>query len=145
MIKSILVALDTSERAISVFDAAADLARRYAASLRLLRVIELPPDIAPAGATNGDPVPAHLTQKVTKELMDVSRRATGVTFEAPVVAFGRPWREVLLAASKLDVDLIVIGSHGYHGWDRVLGTTAARVMNHADRHVMVIHDRAKRA
>jgi nucleotide-binding universal stress UspA family protein len=143
MIKSILVALDTSERAIGVFDAGADLARRFAASLRLLRVVELPPDIPPAGATHGDPAPAQLTRTLTKELVDLSRRATGVTFEAPVIAFGRPWREVLQTASKLDVDLIVIGSHGYHGWDRVLGTTASRVANLADRHVMVIHDRQK--
>jgi nucleotide-binding universal stress UspA family protein len=37
------------------------------------------------------------------------------------------------------VDLIVIGSHGYHGLDRVLGTTAARVSNLARRNVLVVH------
>jgi nucleotide-binding universal stress UspA family protein len=34
--------------------------------------------------------------------------------------------------------LIVIGSHGYGGLDRVLGTTAARVVNHALCSVLVV-------
>ena len=34
--------------------------------------------------------------------------------------------------------LIVIGSHGYGGIDHLLGTTAARVVNHADRPVLVV-------
>jgi nucleotide-binding universal stress UspA family protein len=36
------------------------------------------------------------------------------------------------------VDLIVIGSHGYDALDRLLGTTAAKVVNHADRSVLVV-------
>jgi universal stress protein F len=44
------------------------------------------------------------------------------------------------AAAENDVDMIVIGSHGYHGLDRVLGTTAAKVVNHADRSVLVVRD-----
>lgn len=144
MIERILVALDTSDRAPGVLDAAVDLARKFAASLRLLRVVELPPDIPPAGATHGDPVPAEIERTVALQLMDMSRRATGVMFESPVVAFGRPWREVLVAAAKFDVDLVVIGSHGFYGWDRVLGTTAARVANLSDRNVLVVHQRPAR-
>ena len=43
------------------------------------------------------------------------------------------------------MDLIVLGSHGYHVLDRILGTTAARVANLAHRNVFVVHDRAERA
>jgi nucleotide-binding universal stress UspA family protein len=43
-----------------------------------------------------------------------------------------------LIATEEDVDLIVIGSHGYHDADRVLGTTAAKVVNHADHSVLVV-------
>ena len=42
------------------------------------------------------------------------------------------------AAREHDVDLIVIGSHGYGILDRLLGTTAAKVVNHADRSVLVV-------
>ena len=35
-------------------------------------------------------------------------------------------------------DLIVIGSHGYAGIDRLLGTTAAKIVNHAATSVLVV-------
>ena len=35
-------------------------------------------------------------------------------------------------------DLIVIGSHGYSGIDRLIGTTAAKVVNHAKQSVLVV-------
>ena len=36
--------------------------------------------------------------------------------------------------------MIVIGSHGYGGLDRILGTTAARVVNHALCSVFVVRE-----
>ena len=36
--------------------------------------------------------------------------------------------------------MIVIGSHGYDTLDKVLGTTAAKIVNHADRSVLVVRD-----
>jgi nucleotide-binding universal stress UspA family protein len=56
-----------------------------------------------------------------------------------VIRFGVPWRKILDAADELDVDLIVMGSHGYGGFDRLLGTTAAQVANRARRNVLVVH------
>lgn len=141
--KSILVAVDTSRRAPHVVDAASEIAHKFGATLRLLRVIELPPDIPPAGATHGDPVPSQVAQNVIQELNDLAMRTTGVMIGPPLVSFGRAWREIIDAAAKHDVDLIVVGSHGYHGWDRVLGTTAARVANLADRDVLVVHERKR--
>jgi nucleotide-binding universal stress UspA family protein len=38
----------------------------------------------------------------------------------------------------VEAALILIGSHGYSGLDHLLGTTAARVVNHADRSVLVV-------
>ena len=37
------------------------------------------------------------------------------------------------------VIMTVIGSHGYGGWDRVLETNAARVVDRAGRSVLVVH------
>jgi nucleotide-binding universal stress UspA family protein len=45
-------------------------------------------------------------------------------------------------SDELDVDLIVLGSHGYYGMDRILGTTAANVANLAHRGVLVVRERA---
>ena len=41
----------------------------------------------------------------------------------------------------MKADLIVLGSHGYHGLDRLLGTTAGKVVNLARRNVLVVHGR----
>ncbi len=54
------------------------------------------------------------------------------------VALGVPWQAVCKAAVDEKADLIVIGSHGYGGIDHLLGTTAAKVVNHADRPVLVV-------
>ena len=51
---------------------------------------------------------------------------------------GSPWSTIVATARELSADLIVIGSHGYQGVDHVLGTTAAKVVNHADRSVLVV-------
>jgi nucleotide-binding universal stress UspA family protein len=51
-----------------------------------------------------------------------------------------PWRGICEAARREDAALVVIGSHAYGGIERLLGTTAAQVVNHADRSVLVVRD-----
>lgn len=145
MIKRILVALDDSRRAPGVMDAAAELARRFAADLFLLRVLSLPPEFPPAAhVSHHDDLPAHLAAVARGELEALAARATGVTVATPVLLrSGPPWSGILEAADELQVDLIVIGSHGYKGFDRVLGTTAASVANQATCSVLVVHERPR--
>ena len=40
-------------------------------------------------------------------------------------------------SARSERHLVIIGSHGYGGIDHLLGTTAARIVNHADRPVLV--------
>ena len=58
--------------------------------------------------------------------------------EATLVGVGSPWEAVCHAAETRHVDLVVVGSHGYRGIDRVLGTTAAKIVNHAPCSVLVV-------
>jgi nucleotide-binding universal stress UspA family protein len=51
---------------------------------------------------------------------------------------GSPWDAIVRVAREEDVDAIMIGSHGYEVLDRIIGTTAAKVVNHADRTVIVV-------
>jgi nucleotide-binding universal stress UspA family protein len=55
-----------------------------------------------------------------------------------LAAFATPWDGICRAARDEGVDLIALGSHGYGGLDRILGTTATKVVNHADRNVLVV-------
>jgi len=143
MIQSILACLDGSPRASGVFDMAAEVAERFGAKLRLFRVVTLPPEIPPAAhVSHGDPLSAYLAATAIEELARLAQRAPRVQMEPPMVREGLPpWRQILATAAELDVDLIVLGSHGYHGVDYLLGTTAGRVVNLARRPVLVVHDR----
>ena len=55
-----------------------------------------------------------------------------------LVRTGSPWSAICAAAREHDADLIVLGAHGYDAVDHILGTTAAKVVNHADRSVLVV-------
>jgi nucleotide-binding universal stress UspA family protein len=142
VIERILVALDGSPRSAGVLAAAAEIGRRFDAELLPLRVVFIPAEFPPsAHVPHGDPLRVHVVDEAGRALAALVASVTGVRFGAPTVLQGQPWRAILQAAADLDVDLVVIGSHGYHGLDRVLGTTAGKVANVADRNVLVVHDR----
>jgi nucleotide-binding universal stress UspA family protein len=144
MIVNVLVALDGSRRAPGVFDAAAEVAMRFGAVLHPFRAIFVPPEFPAAGAgTPRDPLPEYLSREAMGELAQLAARAPYRTAQ-PIVRVGQPWRLILELADELGVELIVLGSHGYHGFDRILGTTAARVANLARHNVLVVHEQADR-
>jgi universal stress protein F len=137
--KRILVAIDGSPRAATVVAAAARMAELASANLVLFRAIGVPSDM-----------PREVLNLLDRSLEDVlignahselERFAAGLPkgrVERIVTPFATAWDGICRTARELDVDLIVIGSHGYSGIDRVLGTTAAKVVNHADRNVLVV-------
>lgn len=82
---------------------------------------------------------ALLESEARAALLALMNATSGVDFGPPIIFVGEPWRNIV-TAHKLDVDLIVVGSHRHHGpLDRALGTVAAKVVNHADRNVLVVH------
>lgn len=139
--KNILVALDNSDRAPKTLQAALLFAEKTGAKLTLLRAIpwptELPSHAYPLTPADFEAVSERISQE---ELESLSKDAPKERIAACLVRFGTPWREICDAAKELDVDLIVMGAHGYSFMERVLGTTAARVSNHADRSVYLVRE-----
>jgi nucleotide-binding universal stress UspA family protein len=137
--KKMLVALDGSSRQADVLGAALALARKTGAELVLFRGVGLPADL-PAEALSIPPeqVPNLLEARASRDLEALKARLPAGVHSHVKVLLGSPWQAIDAAARSEDVDLIVIGSHGYGGLDRVLGTTAAKVVNHADRSVLVV-------
>ena len=137
--KRILVALDGSPRAPKVLEAAARLAELTGGKLVLYRAITVSPDL-PREAfveTNRrleDILIANAREDLTRVAADVRPELVDKT----VIALAIPWDGICRAARECEADLIVIGSHGYGGLDRILGTTAGKVVNHADRNVLVV-------
>jgi nucleotide-binding universal stress UspA family protein len=135
----ILVGLDASPRAQSVIDAATQLARHTGAKLLLFRAVGVPHEIPVEAYTMTPADLAELLEREAKEYLDrlAADLPAGMVAET-VVHVGVPWQGVCAAANLHRADLIVIGSHGYSGLDRVIGTTAAKVVNHARQSVLVV-------
>jgi nucleotide-binding universal stress UspA family protein len=140
-LKRILAAVDGSARADHVTAVARAVGASFKAQVHLFRAVRVPQDFPPAAHTTTDNVTAFLIDEAAAGLKALAASYPGVIVEEPMLESGEPWRSILATARRLDVDLIVIGSHGYGGWDRLLGTTAASLVNRADRHVWVVHDR----
>lgn len=138
----ILVAVDSSARARDVLTAAIDLARRTDAKLRLLRVVGLPPELPPGvfAAPPTQLVETYL-DAAKRDLTDLEQLVPEDLLDGATVQVGVAWDGICSYAKEHDVDMIVIGSHGYGILDRLVGTTAAKVVNHADRSVLVVRSR----
>lgn len=134
-----LVALDPSERAGGVLAAAASLATRIGAELVLVRATgvsgELPPE---AYASDPDEIAKVLVHRAGEELEALAKGLAPGLVQAVRVEQGRAWEVICRVAGEENVDLVVIGAHGYGAVERFLGTVASKVVNHADRPVLVV-------
>jgi len=137
--KRILVCLDASPRAAFVLETATDLAQRTGAKLVLLRSVGLPAEIdqefyVHAAASMTD----LLVDKAKKDLDVLTKDVPAGVIEGYDVHIGTPWDTICREAKERDADLVILGSHGYSGLDRILGTTAAKVVNHCEVSVLVV-------
>jgi nucleotide-binding universal stress UspA family protein len=142
--KRILVAVDNSPRALGVIDAAVALAHEKDAKLVLFRSVGIPPDLpVEALSTTPSGLVDVLLERARDGLDKLAQSLPANVLAGVEVAVGVPWQGICRQATLDDVDLIVIGAHGYGGVDRLLGTTAAKVVNHADRTVVVVREKPK--
>jgi nucleotide-binding universal stress UspA family protein len=139
--KRILVALDSSPRAETVLARAAAIAKLNGAELYLLHAVSIPVEVPPEAFTTS---PTQLVEEWrTAAARDLEKRSGALdpTIVTHILArAGSPWSAICASAKEHDVDLIVIGSHGYDALDHLLGTTASKVVNHADRSVLVVRE-----
>jgi universal stress protein F len=134
----ILVGLDGSPRAKVVLKTAVDLARRTGARLSLYRAVALPAELPTIALSMKPGEVAELLERLAREeLIALASEVPPAILAGVQVSLAIPWQGVCEEARRERADLIVIGSHGYGGLDRVLGTTAAKIVNHADVSVLV--------
>jgi nucleotide-binding universal stress UspA family protein len=135
----ILVGLDGSPRSPQVLASAVDLARRLGARLYLYRAVALPRELPAIALSMAPGEVAELMQRLAREEVEELARDVPRELVADLrVSLAVPWQGVCEAAHVARADLIVIGSHGYGGLDRLLGTTAAKIVNHAEVSVLVV-------
>ncbi len=139
----ILVGLDASPRAAGVLQKAVDLARRGGGKVLLFRGVGIPVGIPHEAYSMSPASLADLLENEAKTYLEqAASKVPPELLLGTVVGVGTPWQAICTAADHHDVDLIVIGSHGYSGIDRLIGTTAAKVVNHATQSVLVLRERA---
>jgi universal stress protein A len=142
-LKKILVPTDFSPASKQAFKYAVKFAEQFAAELTLIHVLTPSPPRTADLAT----VPAFSDQELDKaeknlrELLTTAREA-GVAATQSTFRVGFAPHEIVEAAKELDVDLIVIATHGYTGWKHLcIGSTAERVVRAAPCPVFVFREK----
>ncbi len=150
MFKRILVAVDGSEISNLALREAIRLAKDQRAALRLIHVV----DIMPAYITMGE-IPYSI-DAYQKSMRDAGRKvlatcaakakASRVKFNTKFVVISgittRISEVVNMEAKRWRADLIVIGTHGRRGFNRLfLGSVAEGVVRLAAKPVLMIHGR----
>jgi len=140
MIKRILCAIDRSPSSLQAFGYALALARWQSARLNLLEVIEeaLPPGVNRAPTSDGVPNETRTTLERDLRRVLTARRASDVKVEISL-RNGNVVQEILAQAKTSRPDLMVIGSHGRGGIQRlVLGSVAEKVLRLATCPVLTV-------
>lgn len=139
-LRQILCPVDTSEFSKRALEHAVALGTWYAAHLTVLfvRPLALPPALwfgAPTALPFEGPVEREQTAGAVR---DYVREATGAE-PAVLVAEGSVVPEILRVAAELPADLIVMGTHGAGGFERLLlGSTTEKTLRKARCPVLTV-------
>ena len=145
MFKHILVPVDGSETAQKAVEKAAGLAKAFGSAATVIYVIDPYPftglgsDFAYGQAEYLSAATAEAEQAIQAAKQTLAQ--AGVVPQTRVVEGHAAWRGILEAAKTAGADLIVMGSHGRHGLEKiVLGSVAQRVLSHSHLPVFVVRD-----
>jgi nucleotide-binding universal stress UspA family protein len=136
----ILLATDLTEASDPAQEMAATLAEKFGARVTVLHVCE-PPAMASGGAALanadlvgpcGDGAQADLARLVSR-LRGRSISADGIQ------CLGVPWQQIVDVTRRLDVDLVVTGTHSRRGLAHVVyGSVAERIVQESPVPVLAV-------
>jgi nucleotide-binding universal stress UspA family protein len=135
----VLLPTDFQQPARRAFNYGITLARLFALRTKILHVIKVPSD-----RSGTPPDSRYLRSLKTSALLDLARltrtaKEAGTRAE-PCLEFGVPDACILQHAKAESVEIIVMGTEGRTGWDRLrLGSTAHSVFSQAPCPVLAVH------
>jgi len=122
----------------SLLDKGLSIAKRNNAKLTLVHAVE---HLNTYGAGFAYPVvsdiESELFDEAKKNLSTVANKMK-ISEQDTVIEIGAPRSVVLDVAEKLNADLIIVGSHGRHGLQLLLGSTANGVLHNAKCDVLAV-------
>ena len=145
MFKHILVPVDGSATAQLAVEKVIGLAKAFGSRVSAIFVIDPYPftgvgtDFAYGQAEylSAATAEANAAIKATQAAFD----AVGLQVDASVVESHSPWRGIVEAAESTQADLIVMGSHGRSGLEKlVLGSVTQAVLAHTRLPILVVRD-----
>ena len=143
-VKKILVPTDFSPASKEALWYAVRIAEGRNSEITLLHVLEPQDPVAladrPAAAAFSEQELAN-PEEALRGLVD-SAKAAGAVGTKSILRAGVATHEIIEAAKEVDVDLIVIATHGLAGWKRfAIGSTAERVARVATCPVLVVREK----
>jgi universal stress protein A len=138
-LKRILVPVDFSKCSAKAMEYAVPFAHQFGSELILLHVI--PPTVmlqTSEFATQG----IHESMEAAKESLERLGKSIGDKISSrSLVRIGSPHVEIIDAAKELDIDLIILSTHGRTGLAHILlGATAEKVVRRAGCPVLVVRE-----
>jgi len=146
-IKIILVPIDFSDYSKNALKYAVQFAKQFEAKIFLIYVVE--PMIYPADFSMGQvAIPStdiDLHSRAEEELRKLSKEIINDKLHAEIlIKTGKPFVEIIEAASSNDIDLIIIATHGHTGVEHLLfGSTAEKVVRKAPCPVLTLREPVK--
>jgi nucleotide-binding universal stress UspA family protein len=146
MFERILVPLDGSKRSERAIPVAARIARAANGTVILVQVTELPSNFFTEGKYPSQMYSEDLIEEgkalAANYLDNVSKQPELVGLKTETrVEYGDAAQSILAAVEPLEVDLIVMCSHGYTGFKRwALGSVAHKIIPHSSVPVLVLRD-----
>ena len=145
MFKHILVPVDGSSTSQAAVSKATELAKAFGSTVTVIYVIDPYPftgvgtDFAYGQAEYLSAATAEANTAV--HAAKDSFAAAGVTVGTSIIEAHTAWRGIVEAGESLQADLIVMGSHGRSGLEKlVLGSVAQAVLSHTKLPVLVTRD-----
>jgi nucleotide-binding universal stress UspA family protein len=145
----ILIATDASGYSNAAIDKGLEMLKTGDISIKIVSVIEPPlmtaePFSGPVDLYRETENAVHRQAETAIEAGEIrvrERMGAGLSEAAlsTEILIGSPARRIVEEAQKWEADLIVIGSHGYGFWERMmLGSVSQSVMQHAPCSVLVV-------
>jgi nucleotide-binding universal stress UspA family protein len=139
-VKKILIATDGSDYSIRAAELGISMAKLLGAEVTVLYVIDTVVLDQIARVTEREEAEKDLKedgQRYVSYIVELAQKE-GVK-AASIVAKGRPHEQISHLAKGLGINLIVIGTYGRTGAERILiGSVAARVIEYANCPVLVV-------
>ena len=134
MYKHILFATDLTELSENIAPKVKKLGELCGARISLITVLEQTATYGYPGINEAESIVSEQVQNAMVKFAENIQ----VPRDRQHIEFGSIKDKVLSYAKSINVDLIVVGSHGRHGLSRLLGSSANAIVNGAECDVLLI-------